>query len=72
MEFIACKNETNATDMDLKQMMNRAIPTTKEAKCLTACFLNIVGVVSYLNRKTVLATVPFILFIKNFVRNLKT
>lgn len=46
MELIACKNETNASDMDLEQILNRGIPATKEAKCLNACFMNKLGVVS--------------------------
>lgn len=46
MELIACKNETNASDMDLELMISRAIPATKEAKCLNACYLNKLGVVS--------------------------
>lgn len=48
IDLISCKKETAASDMDLLQMMNRAKPATRQAKCLSACYLNKIGVVSYL------------------------
>lgn len=41
-----CKNLTNATDLDVKDLYERSIPTTKPAKCLNACVMMKLGVVS--------------------------
>lgn len=41
-----CKNESGASDMDVEKLENRVAPVTKEAKCLEACYLNYMEVVS--------------------------
>lgn len=46
MDSTDCKNETGASDKDLEEIINRTGPTTKTAKCFTACHLNKLGVVS--------------------------
>lgn len=45
-EYENCRNETGASDKDLQQLENRVTPTTKQGKCLEACYLNYMQVVS--------------------------
>lgn len=40
-----CKEKENATDDDVKTVMDRTLPTTPTGKCLLACVHETVGVV---------------------------
>lgn len=44
-DMLACKNETGASDIDVGRLLIRANPITQAAKCLTACFLDKLGIV---------------------------
>lgn len=46
-DVYACKNETGATDMDMEDLYNRNLPTTKQAKCLNACVFKKLDLVSF-------------------------
>lgn len=41
-----CQKDTNASDKDVKELLDGAEPTTKVAKCLNACLMNKLGIVS--------------------------
>lgn len=42
-----CKEPTNATDDDVRVLINHEIPQTRTAKCLVSCAQEKVGIVSY-------------------------
>lgn len=41
-----CKTQSGATDVDVKDLYEHSLPTTKPAKCLNACVMMKLGVVS--------------------------
>lgn len=41
-----CQKDTNASDQDVKEMLDAVTPTTKVAKCLNACLIKKLGIVS--------------------------
>lgn len=41
-----CQKDTNASDQDVKQMLDRVAPTTKVANCLNACLMKKLEMVS--------------------------
>ncbi|XP_037036882.1 general odorant-binding protein 28a-like [Bradysia coprophila] len=45
-DLIACKNETGASDIDMGRVIIRANPITQTGKCLTACYLDKLGIMT--------------------------
>ncbi|KAG4076424.1 hypothetical protein HA402_005867 [Bradysia odoriphaga] len=46
IELIECKNETGASDIDMGRVIIRANPITQAGKCLTACYLDKLGIMT--------------------------
>lgn len=48
-----CKDKEGATDADLATFLARDAPATQSGKCLVACFLETIGIVSVSNFKEI-------------------
>lgn len=44
--LMICKENEGATDSDMVEYNNKAVPTTKTGQCLNTCILEHIGVVS--------------------------
>lgn len=42
----SCQEKEGASDADLKELIDHALPSTKPGKCLRACMMESIGLVS--------------------------
>lgn len=46
-----CKEQENVTDEDIQTIANHSIPVTRGSKCVLACSMEKIGVVSQMNSR---------------------